>query len=307
MKKISLLVLCLFSLMACKNDKKTSETEQAMITSKKPVVYVSNYPLYYFAERIGGNDVDLRFPMQDSKSIANWQPQSDTVVNMQAADVVFINGASYEKWLTSISLPESILVNTTKNVEEDLLDSGHVFTHSHGEGGAHEHKEMASTTWLDLALANKQAEAMATYLLSKFPEKKAVFKANFDKLSEDLLELDSKFKAVANKKPNLSVVFSHPVYQYFEDAYEINGRSLHWEPDYQLNHKNAHEIKHLVADKKFNYLIWEGEPLEETRAKLEKMNIESIVVNPIYSVPENSNYFKEMENNLKQLQLIYEE
>ena len=30
--------------------------------------------------------------------------------------------------------------------------------------------------------------------------------------------------------PNLAVLFSHPVYQYFEAGYGINGRSVHWEP-----------------------------------------------------------------------------
>ncbi|MFL0354286.1 metal ABC transporter substrate-binding protein [Xanthomarina sp. GH4-25] len=305
MKKLSLLFIAVVFMIACKNDSKDSSESEQVVATKKPVVYVSNFPLHYFAERIGGNQIDLRFPMKNAGSITNWKPETETITKMQEADFVFINGASFEKWLMSISLPESILINTTRDLESSLLESGNVFTHSHGEDGAHEHNEIASLTWLDLELANKQAEVIANHLMVKFPEHKVEFQTNFEKLSEDLLGLDLNFKELTHTNPSLAVVFSHPVYQYFEKAYDLKGRDLHWEPTYELNHDRKHDIEHLKKDEDFKFLIWEAKPLTETQTKLEEMGIYSIVINPVYSVPENSNYFKEMQSNYNQLSKIF--
>ncbi|CDF79770.1 adhesion lipoprotein [Formosa agariphila KMM 3901] len=305
MKKISLLLLSVLFIVGCKNDtKNTPETESA-VSTKTPIVYVSTYPLHYFAKRIGGEHIDLRFPMKTSKSITNWKPKTITIASMQESDFVFINGAGFEKWLMSTSISESIVINTTKNLEDRLLESGSLFTHSHGDDGAHVHNELAALTWLDMDLANKQAEVIANHLISKFPEHKAVYESNFKTLSEELIELDTKFKTLTATNLELQVIFSLPVYQYFEKAYNLKGRSLHWEPNYELNHDRAQDIEYLKKAENFKYMIWEAAPLSETKSRLEAMGIESIVVNPIYTAPENSNYFKEMEANYNQLSKIY--
>ena len=54
---------------------------------------------------------------------------------------------------------------------------------------------------------------------------------NFDSLKADLEALDREIADIVAKAPDQPVLFSHPVYQYFERRYGLNARSVHWEPD----------------------------------------------------------------------------
>ena len=118
----------------------------------RPVVYASNYPLQYFAQRISAPLVDVRVPVPPGQDPAFWAPTPENVAALQKADLVLINGASYESWLKNVSLPSSRLVDTSKGFREQFI-AQETTTHSHGPGGEHEHSATAFTTWLDMALA----------------------------------------------------------------------------------------------------------------------------------------------------------
>ncbi|MGI9342970.1 MAG: hypothetical protein ACR2QV_08965 [Gammaproteobacteria bacterium] len=46
-------------------------------------VYAVNYPLAYFAERIGSDAVDVRFPVPAGVDPAAWVPDPDTIAEYQ--------------------------------------------------------------------------------------------------------------------------------------------------------------------------------------------------------------------------------
>ncbi len=273
--------------------------------SKKGVVYVSNYPLYFFAQRIGGEKIDIHFPTASAGDPAYWKPMADTIAAMQQADLVFLNGATYEQWLMNVSLPNSISVNTSQSFEEHLLESGEVFTHSHGDEGEHEHKGTAFTTWLDLSLAAEQAKAITEALVQKWPEQKESFEANYQSLSEELMALHEDFQQVSTSNTELHVAFSHPVYQYFQEAYNVKGESLHWEPGQELDHDMLHELEHLAEDYGIKYMVWEGVPLESSVEKLKAMNIGSVVIFPAGNQPEAGDFMTVMQSNLEALKEVY--
>ena len=125
-----------------------------------PVVYVSNYPLKYFAERIAAPWVDIRLPVPEGEDPAFWKPKPEAIQAMQRADLVVLNGASYESWLKTVSLPPSRLINTTRGFNDRLIPLAERTTHSHGLEGEHEHSGTAFTTWLDLNLAAQQVRAI---------------------------------------------------------------------------------------------------------------------------------------------------
>ena len=54
-------------------------------------VYVVNYPLMYFAERIGGDHVEVVFPAPAGVDPAFWQPGVDVVADYQMADLIVRN------------------------------------------------------------------------------------------------------------------------------------------------------------------------------------------------------------------------
>ena len=89
MKHVTLVLLA-FALFACGSKKEKKQTE----TAAKPVISVVNYPLYYFAERIGGNHIELMYPIPEDVDPAYWVPDSESLTIFQESDIIFTNGAN---------------------------------------------------------------------------------------------------------------------------------------------------------------------------------------------------------------------
>ena len=103
--------------------------------------------------------------------------------------------------------------------------------HQHGPAGEHSHQGTAFTTWLDPLLAIEQARSITQGLSGLEPDRTGVFKSNFEELEKRLLQLDQSLEKGLARLAGQPVVFSHPVYQYLQHRYGMNGRSVHWEPD----------------------------------------------------------------------------
>jgi len=98
------------------------------------------------------------------------------------------------------------------------------------------------------------------------------------------------------------IVFSHPVYQYLSRGYGITGQSVMWEPDQPLAEADLQAIVPLAANGgRLNIVIWEAEPLPESRATLAGMGFESVVFNPLANRPESGDYLGGMQENARRL------
>src|SRR5262245_43086820 len=91
---VACLVLLTFS--SCKPAKTTSN---AAPSSKTRQVYVTNYPLEFFAKRIFGDEAEVHFPAPENEDPSFWNPAPEVIEKYQAADLILINGATYEKWI----------------------------------------------------------------------------------------------------------------------------------------------------------------------------------------------------------------
>ena len=188
--RLFLAVLCL--IFAITNAPSTAEGAQ----HDKPTIAVVNYPLKYFAERIGGDRIKVVFPIPPDVDPAFWLPKPNGVLAFQAADLILLNGATYSKWLNKVSLPRRKLVNTSQSFKEQYIEVKDLTTHRHGPQGAHAHAGMAFTTWIDFQLAIRQAEAVHAALERLVPEQKKQFETNFSRLKDDLLALDRRIKEI---------------------------------------------------------------------------------------------------------------
>ena len=67
-------------------------------------VYTVNYPLKYFAERIGGPYLKATLPTPPGQDPVYWTPSIADISAYQQADLILLNGAGYAKWTTKASL-----------------------------------------------------------------------------------------------------------------------------------------------------------------------------------------------------------
>ncbi len=288
-------------LAGCSGEKAAETSEEA---GGRPVVYATNYPLQYFAQRIAGPLMDVRLPIPAGEDPAFWKPRTEDVVALQQADLILLNGASYESWLKDVSLPESRLVDTSDRFREQFIALKETVTHSHGPGGEHEHSATAFTTWLDLALAIEQARAIQDAFSKRWSEDKGQFAAQFQKLAKELEALDAEISQAAKAAAGVPVLFSHPVYQYFERRYQINGRSIHWEPDEMPSESMWQELTTLLSSHPAKWMIWEGEPAAEISAKLAELGVQSLVFAPCGGAPEAGDFASVMKHNVQTLQAV---
>jgi len=294
MKKLfSVFVLFIVVLSSCKQ---ATKKEEVVIPEDKLEVFTVNYPLYYFAERIGGDFIELIYPIPADVDPAYWVPED--LEEIQAADLILANGANYAKWMEKVSLPSSKVLNTSKGFTESYIEVAQGPSHSHGNSGEHVHYGYAFTTWLDFKIAMGQAETIKNALVEKLPAHKDEISANYEALKSELADLDKALEDLGKELEGQTLFVSHPVYQYLGDAYGLELISEHWEPGVMPDAEQWDAFKHNLDHHPANYMLWEGKPSDEIKGALNDLGITTIVFNPSANKAEGTNFIEIMEANI---------
>lgn len=265
-------------------------------------IYVVNYPLQYFAERIGGERVEVSFPAPAEGDPAYWSPDPETIAAYQRADLILLNGAGYAGWVELAALPRAKLVDTSATFRDRLiaLESGPV--HSHGPEGEHSHKGYAFTTWLDPTLAIEQARAVAAALSRARPRQADQFRMALAELESDLGELDRRLAAIAESVAGQPLLFSHPVFQYLVRRHRLDARSVHWEPDRVPDEEMWRQLEEMLAARPAGWMIWEDVPAAATVSRLDELGVGSLVYRPCANVPPEGDLLAAARNDLDSLE-----
>jgi zinc transport system substrate-binding protein len=276
------------------------------MSADKLIVYTVNYPLKYFAERIGGEHAEVVFPAPADVDPAYWMPERKTIAEYQKVDLILLNGAHYAKWTEKVTLPQSKVINTSRKFKDQYIKLKEAVTHSHGPGGDHAHKDVAFTVWLDLSLAVQQAKSIEKAFSRKRPGLKNTFQRNYKTLENDLIVLDRKIKRIVSKNPSLPLVLSHPVYDYLTRRYGLNVMSAHWEPDETMSNAHWVELRSILKNHPAQWMIWGGKPLNESVEMLKSIGVKSIVFDPCGNTPVQGDFLTIMNQNIENLSEIFQ-
>jgi len=283
------------------------DRSQPKKTGETLSVYVVNYPLYYFASRIGGEQVEIFFPAPDNVDPAEWMPEDSVIQRYQAADLILLNGADYAGWTELVALPTAALVHTAATIQDRFIEEEELIQHSHGPHGEHTHGGTAFTLWLDPTLAVEQARSIQLAFSSALPQYADLFEQRFVQLEEELLGLDASLKAIVGNNAERPVFVSHPVYQYLEERYGLNAESFHWEPDEMPSDEEWRKLVQTLQSHPAQWMIWEDEPLPEIAARLQAEGIGSVVFNPTSQPPETGDFLSAMRENIQSLRIVYQD
>lgn len=264
-------------------------------------VYTVNYPLAYFAQRIGADSVNVNFPAPRDVDPAFWNPDVATIVEYQKADLVFLNGAGYARWVARTSLPRRKLVDTSRRFRDDLLDIDDFATHVHGPSGAHSHTGTAFVTWLDPAQAIEQAHAIERALARARPLHSKAFATNFEQLAADLEALDAELRTALKAFTGRRLLASHPLYQYLARRYALDLRSVNWEPGEVPDGEEWRGFKMLLESHSARVMLWEAKPRVETSDRLKALGVRSVVFAPCANVPATGDFISIMRQNIAAL------
>jgi zinc transport system substrate-binding protein len=272
--------------------------------SADKLVLTSNYPTYFYASRIvdgvtGAPEIVL--PIIDGDPVF-WIPNAQQIQQLQSADIVLLNGAGAEPWLDLISLDRRRLIDTSSGITERLIPLQDSVLHQHGPEGEHSHRGTAFTTWLDPQLAVAQAEAVTDALVALAPTDEAQFRENMATLKQDFMAVDARLADVLAKLNSRPVLFSHPVYQYLQRRYGINGESLHWEPDEEPGTTAWIGMHQIRTTHSSTIMIWEDEPLVSTAQRLADAGITSVAFHTLANRPKQGDLLTAMFENAARLE-----
>lgn len=273
----------------------------ALHSQEKTVVQSVNYPLHYFATRLATDSFELHYLVDPEVDPAFWKPGDDALTAFQKADLILRNGADYEKWMKTVSLPSSKMLDTSKSFAKRYIKTkGH--EHRHGDGTVHSHAGTAFTTWIDFSQASDQAGAIAERFKKLQPGSAAKIDENLATLESDLDALNAAMKAFGEKWGDQPLVASHPIYQYLARAYDLKIEGIEWEPEMKIGDKDLTALKKILAKHPAKWMIWEGEPTAENIAAVEGLGLKSVVFSPSANVPGEGDWLSVMKANVANLE-----
>ncbi len=299
MARFLILPLLVLAMTGCGPEKVplSGATEQ----TQKPSVYVVNYPLAYFTQRLGGEHVDVVFPVPSDVNPAHWEPDGEMIARYQQADLILLNGADFAKWTLRSTLPSSRLALTTRTFQDDLIEVPDAITHRHGDEGEHSHAELATKTWLDPQLAIAQATVIREeidHLLAGSPEMLTV---PFEKLVAELKDLEKQFESTF-ETGSARWIASHSDLAYFGRRFDLELTFATWlNNDEPPSEEKWEKLKAGLDQNERAYVLFEGKPSGDVRTKLQELGVGIVIFETGANRPESGDYVDVMQRNLDRL------
>lgn len=300
--KIIIALLLLPLLGGCSKENKVRESTDI----KSAEIVAVNYPLYFFTKTLAADLATVTLFVPQDLDPAEWNPGVDDALRLQQADLIILNGAGYSKWLDKVSLTPSKLIDTSASFQSKLIPLEHQVTHSHGPEADHSHRGYAFTTWMDIEFAKSQAQSISHALAKHWPDDADTIRARENTLLEKLTALDDAYKETLAGLTDRTIIYSHPVYQYFERRYKLPGHSLHWEPDQAPSERQWSELERLVGKGNEILFIWEDFPSEATQERMNTMRIQTTVIRPAANRSDDD-WLTEQLANIQRLKICCQE
>ncbi|QDU04462.1 Manganese ABC transporter substrate-binding lipoprotein precursor [Gimesia chilikensis] len=294
----SSLLILLVTISGC--DQKDIPAEGPALQIEQVDVYVVNYPLAFFTKRLGGELVQITFPVPADQVPAYWEPDENDMTGFQSADLILLNGADYAKWTLRTSLPWSRTVVTTRNVEDQIIEVPNAVTHQHGLEGEHSHAGLASETWIDPQMAISQAGVIKDELQKLLPNSADVIENNFEQLKDELQQLDKEFNSVFAKS-KLPWTASCPAFQYLGRRYHPQLKTVNWDPSVPPTEEQWAEFHKLLAGKESLFMLWTDQPDTKTLDRLKSRGVQVVVFRLAEQDNQLNDYLSIMRDNLDNL------
>ncbi len=344
MKKHTLLLFLLsiliFTLVACSGDNATSDTKNKEETSNKLKIYTTIFPLEDFTKKIGGDLVDVESILPSGADAHTYEPTTKTMVSIADSDGFIYSGVGIESFADkieeSLKSEDVAFINAGEGIEllahtedehseeehsedEHSTDEHSADEHSADEHSADEHSEEDSHAehnhgdedphvWIDPIRSITLAENIKDALVELKPEEKDTFEANFEKLKNQLEELDQSFTTLINESAKKEILVSHAAYGYWQERYGIEQISvLGLSPTEEPSQKQLQTIIETAKEHNLKYVIFETNVSSKIADIVQsEIRAEALTLSNLETISEedrknNEDYFSIMERNIETL------
>jgi len=261
---------------------------------------VSFYPLYEFTKQVGQDKVNVSLLIPPGIEPHDWEPTVNDLQKMHEADLIVINGIGFENWADDIDTVNSdvVIVDTSKGIsliidDDALRKDTNNFDRSTGD----------PHIWLNPIKAKTQVQNILDALVSIDPENEKFYRQNAQSYQDKLDALDSKIRTELSPC-NKDFIAFHNAFSYFAVEYGLNQHSIvnSNEPNIGPTLKTLETVINLAQT--FDIDVVFTEETIDTRTSqviANEIGARVLVLSPIETIGDGSNYFLKMENNLSNL------
>jgi zinc transport system substrate-binding protein len=178
-------------------------------------VVATFYPLFDFAQNVGGNKINVSILVPETVDVHAFEPTPSSIQEVATADVIIYNGAGLEPWISSVisaaGNPKLIQVDSSQGIQ--LLQVSAEFQKNNQTIDPH--------IWLDPVLAKQQINNILQGLIRADPADSQYFTQNAQTYQAKLDDLNTQIiNATINVKTRYFVTF-HEAFAYFANQYNL--------------------------------------------------------------------------------------
>lgn len=276
------------------------QTKQSQLQNNKLQVAASFYPMYFFAQQIGGDKVQAYNITPAAAEPHDYEPTTQDIITINQSKMLILNRGKLEPWGDKI---------------KDQLQGTNVLILTAGDGLANEQLNENGQTiqdphiWLDPILAKKEVVNIEQGFEKINPANKVYYQANVKKLENDLDQLNIEYKNGLSNCQKKDFVTSHAAFGYLAAQYGINQIAISGvSPDEEPSSRKLAEITDLVKKENIKVIFFESlvsPKLSQTIAQ--ETGAKAMVLDPIEGIIQEDlnkgrNYLTIMKDNLAALQ-----
>ena len=283
-------------------------SQQNKTDNDKLKVVTTFFPLAFFAQQIGGDEVTVQQLIPDNTEVHNWQPSFTDILVLDETDVIIYNGASLDYWFEDEIIPiidsnNKIIVETTKGI--DLLETEQ-------EDENHEHNGFYDPhSWINPFIAEQQAQNIYEALIQKDPDNMDYYTDRWQKLKTRFKELDNNYLSGLSTKRKDKIFVAHSAFGYLADRYGFEqhgviGISADEQPSAPIY---ANIVEMMLEHETFMLYVdpvYADKPAQTLKNELERLSGQDVQILKLYvmlGAMDGLDYFGQQEKNLENLKI----
>ncbi|TCS77085.1 zinc transport system substrate-binding protein [Muricomes intestini] len=294
---------------AVEKGKNAVEEKQSVSDSSKLKVMASFYPMYDFAQKVGGDKVEVTNMVPAGTEPHDWEPAAADIKDLEEADVFVYNGAGLEHWVEDVldSLDNKDLTVAEASKDLELMEG-----HHHEEEEEAEHEEEGTGydphVWLSPINAKVEMENIKNALAEADPENEGYYTENYEKYAAEFDKLDTSYKEGLADAKSKDIIAAHEAFGYLCSAYDLNQIGIEGlSPDSEPDPARMKEIIQFAEENEVKTIFFEelvSPKVAETIA--DEIGAKTEVLNPLEGLSDEElkageDYFSVMETNLETL------
>lgn len=172
------------------------------------------------------------------------------------------------------------------------------------------HGDFNPHVWLDPLYSKEMAAVIRDSLIEKMPQNKETFNQNYQKLADELDQLNSEFATTIKNAKHKEILVTHAAFSYWEQRYgleeiSISGLSTTNEP----TQRELEKIISLADEQGLHYILFEQNVQSKLAQIVQKeigakaLPVHNLGILTKENIKDNETYFSLMEQNLASLKI----